>query len=121
MKSDDPDPQIVEIYRTPAGYCPYEVWFDGLKDRTTKYQIEARITRLRAGNPGRWKSVGGGVFEMALDFGPGYRIYAGQLGSRFLLLCAGFKKTQEKDIANAKEYLAEYVKTSAQIRKGKGN
>lgn len=121
MRSDDPDPQIVEIYRSPTGYCPYEVWFDGLKDRTTRYQIEARFARLRAGNRGRWKSVGGGVFEMALDFGPGYRFYAADLDAKFLLLCAGYKKTQGKDIANAKEYLAEYLESSAQIRKGKGN
>ena len=121
MRSDDPDPQIVEIYRSPTGYCPYEVWFDGLKDRTTRYQIEARFARLRAGNRGRWKSVGGGVFEMALDFGPGFRFYAADLDAKFLLLCAGYKKTQGKDIANAKEYLAEYLESSAQIRKGKGN
>lgn len=121
MRSDDPDPQVVEIYQNPTGDCPYEVWFDGLKDRSTKYQIEARIARLRAGNPGRWKSVGGGVFEMALDFGPGYRIYAGRLGSKVLLLCGGDKKTQGKDIANAQEYLAEYLRSSAQLRKGKGN
>jgi len=121
VRSDDPDPQIVEIYRSPTGYCPYEVWFDGLKDRTTRYQIEARFARLRAGNRGRWKSVGGGVFEMALDFGPGFRFYAADLDAKFLLLCAGYKKTQGKDIANAKEYLAEYLESSAQIRKGKGN
>lgn len=120
MTSDDPDPQIVEIYQTPDGLCPYEIWFDGLKDKTTKYKIEARIGRLRAGNPGRWKSVGGSVLEMALDFGPGYRIYAGRLGVNFLLLCGGDKKTQGKDIANAQEYLAEYLQSSTQLKKGKG-
>ncbi len=121
MKSDDPDPQIVEIYQTFDGSCPYEVWFDGLRDKSTKYKIEARLGRLRAGNPGRWESVGGGVFEMALDFGPGYRIYAGQLGPRFLLLCGGYKKTQGKDIADAKDYLAEYLRSSVQLRKGKSS
>lgn len=58
---------------------------------------------------------------MALDFGPGFRFYAADLDAKFLLLCAGYKKTQGKDIANAKEYLAEYLESSAQIRKGKGN
>ncbi len=119
--NDDSDPQKVELYEAPDGSYPYERWVDGLKDKSTRHRIQARIARLRqTGNPGRWVSVGDGVIEIALDFGPGYRIYVGQLGSRFILLCGGDKRTQGTDIANAKAYLAEYLQSTVQIKKGKG-
>jgi putative addiction module killer protein len=122
VKTDDTDPQIVELYEAPDGSVPYESWFFGLKDKSTQNRIKARIARLRqTGNPGRWKSVGEGVIEIALDFGPGYRVYAGQLGSRFILLCGGAKDTQGTDIAAAKFYLADYLHSTVQLKKGKGN
>ena len=103
----------VELYQTPEGEFPYERWFDSLKDRRTKDQIKARFTRLRTGNLGRWKAVGEGVREIAIDFGPGYRIYAGQVDpNTILLLCAGDKGTQVKDISTSKKYWAEYKSSS---------
>ena len=99
----------VELYKTEEGEIPYEIWLDRLKDSRTRSQITVRITRLRTGNLGRYKSVGGGVIELALDFGPGYRIYIAQVGAVItLLLCAGEKRTQERDIAAAKNYWADY-------------
>lgn len=115
------DTEWVKLYQAPDGSYPYEVWFDGLKDRATKHRIQGRIARLRqTGNLGRWKAVGDGVFEIALDFGPGYRIYVGQVGSRLiLLLCGGDKRSQETDIAKAKIYLADYMQSrSVQSKKG---
>jgi putative addiction module killer protein len=99
----------VELYKTEEGEIPYEIWLDRIRDGRTRGQITARITRLRTGNLGRYKSVGGGVIELALDFGPGYRIYIGQVGTAItLLLCAGDKSTQERDIAAAKYNWADY-------------
>jgi putative addiction module killer protein len=119
VRNDDTDPQIVELYYAPDGSCPYESWLLGLKDKTTRHQIQARIARLRTGNPGRWKAVGTGIIELALDFGPGYRVYAGQLGSKFILLCGGRKNTQGTDIAAAKKYLADHLQQSTvQLKKG---
>ena|SRR6266536_6290523 len=107
------EPVQVELYQTPDGEFPYEHWFDRLKDKGTKSKIEARITRLRTGNWGRWKAVGDGVREIAIDFGPGYRIYAGQVDSNtVLLLCAGDKATQVRDISTAKQHWAEFKSSS---------
>jgi putative addiction module killer protein len=114
------DTEWVKLYQAPDGAYPYEVWVDGLKDKVTRHKIQARITRIRqTGNLGRWNSVGGGVVEIALDFGAGYRVYAGRVGLKLiLLLCGGDKRTQGTDIANAKNYFAEYQSRSVPITKG---
>jgi putative addiction module killer protein len=62
---------------------------------------------MRAGLPGLWRSVGGGVFEVKIDFGPGYRIYCAERGREVVILCAGTKKTQIEDIKSAKRYWAK--------------
>ena len=72
-------------------------------------KIQARIKRLAEGNPGNTKSVGNKVFEMKIDFGPGYRIYYMKHENvMYLLLIGGNKRTQVKDIQIAK-YLAKNV------------
>jgi putative addiction module killer protein len=103
------EPKQVEIYRTAGGDIPYETWLDGLKDGGTRARIEVQIAKIRLGNLGRWKSLGEGVGEIVLDFGPGYRIYFAQLGTLVvLLLLGGDKRTQRKDITAAKRYWADY-------------
>jgi putative addiction module killer protein len=83
-------------------------WFAGLRDRTVRGRITARIERLQLGNPGDVKPVGEGLSELRLDFGPGYRLYFTQRGERFiLLLCGGTKRTQSSDIAQAEQIAAE--------------
>ena len=102
-------PMDVREYRTASGACPFSEWLQRLRDRRAKTAIVARIIRLRAGNRGDWKPVGGGVFELRLDVGPGYRAYAGQDGPALvLLLCGGDKKTQEQDIEVAHDYWKDY-------------
>lgn len=81
----------------------FSEWFDGLRDRTAKLRIAARIERAKNGNFGDHKSVGDGVSEMRLTYGSGYRIYYAQKGEiTYLLLNGGDKSTQENDIARAK-------------------
>lgn len=81
----------------------FKAWLDTLNDLMGRAKIQARIKRLAEGNQGNRKSVGSKVFEMKIDFGPGYRIYyAKQENTVYLLLIGGSKRTQVKDIQIAK-------------------
>lgn len=79
-------------------------WLENLLDLKGKMRIIARINRARAGNFGDCKALGDGVFEMRIDFGPGYRVYFAQEGLNiYLLLAGGDKPSQKTDISEAKE------------------
>lgn len=99
----------LEIYETPRGKRPFESWIDKQKAQQAVAIIKLRLRRMALGNLGDSKSIGGGVYELRIDFGPGYRVYYGKVGRKvILLLCAGSKSTQAKDIKIAKEYLNEF-------------
>jgi putative addiction module killer protein/probable addiction module antidote protein len=80
----------------------FERWLKRLRDQRARAKILARIDRLQMGNPGDVQSIGEGVTEMRIDFGPGYRVYYTQLGSGYVMLLAGDKSSQERDIRKAK-------------------
>ena len=83
-------------------------WFGGLADVRVKDRIAARISRVEVGNFGDSKSVGGGVRELRIDSGPGYRIYFVVRGRTLvILLCGGDKSSQRRDIGMAKEMAEE--------------
>ena len=83
-------------------------WLGSLRDQEARGRIAARLLRARGGNLGDVKSVGGGVFEMRVDHGPGYRLYFVRQGLVVvLLLCGGDKRTQARDIAKAKQMVKE--------------
>lgn len=72
-------------------------------------RIRVRLNRVRLGNFGDCKSVGGGVSELRIRYGPGYRVYLGRKGNRLvILLYGGDKRTQSNDIALAQQYWANY-------------
>lgn len=76
--------------------------------------VRARLNRIRLGNFGDSKSVGAGVEELRIDFGPGYRIYYGRQGSSVaILLCGGDKRTQAKDILTAQRRWKEFLDDQA--------
>jgi putative addiction module killer protein len=78
-------------------------WFHNLRDAEAKTRILVRIRRLALGNPGDVKPVGGGVSEMRINYGPGYRLYYQKRGHHLvILLCGGDKSTQVTDIARSK-------------------
>jgi putative addiction module killer protein len=102
-------PREIKNYLKVDDTDPFDSWFDSLRDRRAKAKITARLDRVENGNLGDYKSVGEGVFELRIDYGPGYRIYFGQEGSKIiLLLCGGDKSTQVQDILKAKEYWEDY-------------
>lgn len=83
-------------------------WLDGLRDRKARLRIDDRLRRLADGNAGDTKSVGDGVQELRLHFGPGYRVYyIWRDGVLIILLCGGDKSSQTRDIAKAKELAKE--------------
>ena len=99
----------LQIYRDPNGREPFTEWLKLLRDRTTRKRIQARIDRIESGNLGDHKSVGDGIFELRSQFGPGYRIYFGEVDNTIiLLLCGGDKSSQDRDIEWAKDYWQEY-------------
>ncbi len=89
---------MLEIRKTDV----FADWLDGLLDLRGRARIQARIERLAAGNPGDTKSVGGGISELRIDCGPGYRMYFKMQGHKaVILLAGGDKSTQSTDIRTA--------------------
>jgi len=83
------------------GRSPFAEWFDGL-DAAVAARIHSHLRRMTQGNFGDSKPVGGGVSELRIDAGPGYRVYYGQDGQTLvILLGGGSKKRQSRDIADA--------------------
>ncbi len=77
----------------------YFRWFRSLRDRQARARIDVRIRRLSLGNPGDVRPVGGGVSELRIDYGPGYRVYfVHRERTVVVLLAGGDKDSQERDI-----------------------
>jgi putative addiction module killer protein len=83
-------------------------WLHRLRDRRANARIASRIRRMEMGNPGDSRSLGGGLMELKIDYGPGYRVYFTYRGTSIvLLLCGGDKQTQQRDIARARALAKE--------------
>ncbi|MBI5204429.1 MAG: type II toxin-antitoxin system RelE/ParE family toxin [Nitrospirae bacterium] len=95
----------LEYYISESNKIPFKDWLEGLKDIRARAKIRISLDRVRLGNFGHVKSVGEGVHELKIDYGPGYRVYYAFAGNTIiLLLLGGDKASQSKDIARAKEY-----------------
>lgn len=102
-------PRDIQQYKIPDGKIPFSEWLESLRDFKGKAKIVKRLERVSEGNLGDARSLGEGVWEFKIDFGPGYRVYFGQVETTIvLLLCGGDKSTQEQDISKAKKYWTEY-------------
>lgn len=102
-------PREIQRYTAPDNRVPFEEWFDALKDVNAQAKIVSRLNRITDGNLGDYRSVGEGVCELKINYGPGYRIYFGQIGMTIvILICGGDKSTQDRDIRQAKEYWTDY-------------
>ena len=95
---------MIEVRRTAI----FATWLSGLRDRAAKARIEARLRRVTLGNLGDVKPIGGGVSEMRIFYGPGYRVYFAQRGDVLvILLCGGDKSSQSRDIEAARRMAEE--------------
>lgn len=95
----------LEYYIAETGKTPFKDWLESLKDINARAKIRVALDRIRLGNLGHAGSVGEGVHELKIDYGPGYRVYCGFAGATIvLLLLGGDKASQSKDISRAKEY-----------------
>ena len=107
----------VSNYITEDRIEPFAEWIKKLRDSQTRMRVLKSITKMRLGNFGDSESVGEGVSELKLDFGAGYRVYYAKQGEKIVfLLCGGDKKSQQKNIEQAREYWAEY---KARMKRGK--
>jgi len=96
----------IEYYETDSGTSPYLEWEAELS-RDLRSQVHKRLNRVRLGNLGDINSIDGesSLYEFRLHVGPGYRIYFGRQGKKIVvLLCAGDKGSQKRDILRAKKY-----------------
>jgi putative addiction module killer protein len=109
----------IEEYLDSNGESPFAKWFEAL-DAKAAAKIVSAIDKMSRGLLGDVESVGGGVSERRIDFGPGYRVYFGsetdgRTTKVVILLCGGSKKRQNADIAEAKKLWKDY-----KSRKGRG-
>lgn len=96
--------QVFQIRET----IEFAKWFETLRDRKVSAKIADRIRRAGDGNFGDVKHAGGGLSEMRIDYGPGYRVYFSQRGNELvILLCGGDKRTQDRDIKHASQLKSE--------------
>ncbi len=96
---------MVELIKSAT----FDRWISGLRDRRAAVRIQVRIDRLAGGNPGDVKPIGGGLSEMRIDHGPGYRVYFMRRGSVLIvLLCGGEKSAQARDIEQASAIAAQW-------------
>jgi putative addiction module killer protein len=98
----------LRYYLTAGGESPFESWFSEL-DAAPAAKVSVALVRLGQGNTSNAKSVGEGVLEYRIDWGPGYRVYFGRDGETLvILLTGGTKQRQQRDIERAKELWADY-------------
>ena len=91
------------------GGTPFMTWLRGLKDLRARAVIRTRINRIRVGNWGLRRSLSDGVWELKIDFGPGYRVYYGHEHEEIVILLAGGNKgSQTRDIEKAKRYWRDF-------------
>ncbi len=104
----------IQIYEQANGKCPFEEWIESLKDKKAKAIVFQRIDRVRLGNFGDCRSLGRGLYELKISWGPGLRGYYGLEGLQIVvLLCGGDKASQAKDIRIAHQLWGEFQKNDA--------
>jgi putative addiction module killer protein len=102
-------PYEIDYYKTTEGKAPFKEWLDALRDVNGRAKIRIRLDRVRLGNLGDHNTVYEGVWELRIDYGPGYRVYFAKEGNRLILLIiGGDKDSQRRDIVRAAGYLQDH-------------
>nr|HEV7953228.1 type II toxin-antitoxin system RelE/ParE family toxin [Candidatus Acidoferrales bacterium] len=110
---------VIREYQDRRDHSPFRDWFDGLNSEAAR-KVTTAIYRVGLGNFSSVKGVGGGVHECRINFGPGYRVYFGKDGERFvILLGGGTKQRQQNDIHLALDRWEDY-KERRKLRKDRG-
>ena len=104
---------ILQKYRLVSGKIPFDEWLTALSP-AFRARVHANLARIEVGNWGNVKAIQGvdakELYELRMFFGPGYRAYFGKDGRQLvMLLCGGDKKSQRKDISEAKRLWKEYI------------
>jgi putative addiction module killer protein len=106
----------IRYYVASDGHQPFAEWFADL-DPIARAKVTRAVARMEQGNLSNAKTVGEGVLEYRIDFGPGYRVYFGRDGETLLILMmGGTKKRQQRDINTAKEYWRDYKRARRSLR-----
>lgn len=101
--------RAVDYYKTPNGKEPAKESLSSIKDKLTQAILYKRIRQAGLGQFGNIRPVGDGVWELKIDYGPGYRVYYGVQGDELILiLMTGSKRTQSADIKKARVYWNEW-------------
>jgi len=104
----------IRLYRNSTGREPFAEWLDGL-DHHAAAKVTTAIRRLESGSLAEVKSVGGGVLERRINWGPGYRVYFARVGQAvILLLGGGTKKLQQRDIEDAQARWIDHKRRARQ-------
>lgn len=108
-------PKFEIVHYERSGKDIFQDWLDNLRDVRAKTTIARVIKRLESGNFGVHRFCRNGIWELKIDYGAGYRVYYSIVGQTIiLLLCAGDKSSQQKDIAKAVEYLQKFREENEQ-------
>ena len=103
-------PKEILHYTTLSGRNPYRQWYTRIKDQKTQVAISNRIARLRSGNFGDFKRLRKDLYELRINYGPGYRVCFGVFQNDIvILLCGGTKGTQQRDITRAQNYWNDFL------------
>lgn len=108
----------IHYFIDSSGRSPYHVWYERLGDEKTRQVIDARMARLRSGNLGDCKSVGSGVLELRIDYGPGFRIYFGKMEEQLILLLIGGSKKLSRKTSSRHKVIG--VSSEARTVKSRG-
>jgi putative addiction module killer protein len=102
----------IEIYSTESDQEPFTDWLNSLRDANAKKSVLLRMQRIRQGNFGDCEPISGGLHELRIHLGPGFRVYFAKVGATIILLLGGgSKNSQVRDIEKCHAFLDDYKRT----------